>query len=578
MTRYHYTEKDFATKEAAQASLLRLLEPLKPLYSPGGARVELGVTSAHYENDSIPMEAFARPLWGLAPFWAGGGREPELEALYRRGLASGTDPEHPEYWHTCRDYDQKFCEMAAVSYGILLCPDKVWEPLSPREKDNLAQWLWEINRFECVASNWQWFCILTNLALKTVGRPYSRERLDFGLGLLEDYYDGGGWYGDGAGGEKDYYNPFVLVSYGLLYAMFMEKEAGEEERCARYRERARAFAQDYLYWFGGDGASIAYGRSLTYRFAQGAFWAVALLAGEGESMLPLPVMKGLITRHLAWWLNQPIYDNAGVLTIGYAYPNLQMSETYNAPGSPYWALKCFAFLALPDDHPFWSAQCAPLPALEGCKYLPHANMLVQHGGDHAVALVPGRLEMEPYAHTAEKYSKFAYSSRFGFSIARGNYELSQMAPDSSLCFKVGRYYYQRDVAQPGYAIGPSGIETRWSPLEGIQVSTTIQPTPTGHIRVHVVDSAFDCQAYDGGFAINADDRADCRRGEDGPRAEARCGGDFCAVESLEGDGRGLVLLPDPNTNLICPKTAIPMVAYAIHKGVQTLRTRVDYFA
>lgn len=464
--------------------------------------------------------------------------------------------------------------MAAVSYALLLCPDKVWEPLPEEARDHLADWLWEINRHECVASNWQWFCILTNLALKSVGRPYSQERLDSGLGLIEEFYHGGGWYHDGAAGEMDYYNPFVMVSYSLLYAMLLDRE--EPERCARFRRRAREFARDYLYWFGEDGASIAYGRSLTYRFAQGAFWSMALLAGE--EVLPLPVLKGLIVRHLCWWLNQPIYDNAGVLTIGYAYPNLQMSETYNAPGSPYWALKTFAFLALPDGHPFWAADCAPLPPLEPCRYLPHASMIVQHGNGGAVALVPGRLELEPYAHTAEKYSKFAYSSRFGFSIARASYELGQMAPDSSLCFQVGRYCYQRDTAQPGYSIGPDGIETRWSPLDGIQVTTRIQPTPTGHLRTHVIQSDFDCAAWDCGFAVNADERLSPVRQADGPRAQARCGADFCAVESLEGDGRGEVLLPDTNTSLIFPKTAIPLAAYAIRKGTQTIRTKVDYFS
>ena len=574
MNRYHYTQADFSTKAAAQASLLRLLEPLKPFFSEGGARVDLGVTSTHYENDSIPMEAFARPLWGLAPFWAGGGRERSFEDLYRRGFAHGPDPDHGEYWHTGRNYDQKFCEMAAVSYALLLCPDKVWEPLSERERDNLVEWLWEINRFECVASNWQWFCILTNLALKALGRPYSRERLDYGIGRIEEYYDAGGWYHDGNGGEKDYYNPFVMVSYGLLYAMLMEGE--EPDRCARYRQRAREFAQDYVHWFGGDGASIAYGRSLTYRFAQGAFWAIALLAGE--EVLPLPVVKGLLCRHLAWWLNQPICDNAGVLTIGYAYPNLQMSETYNAPGSPYWALKCFAFLALPDEHPFWAAECAPLPALERCRFLPHANMLVQHDGNDAVALVPGRLELEPYAHTAEKYSKFAYSSRFGFSIARSNYELAQMAPDSSLCFKVGRYYYQRDVAQPGCTIGPDGIETVWSPLDGIRVTTRIEPTAAGHTRTHTIESEFDCEAYDGGFAVNSDDRLNPSHREEAAFAGARCGEDYCTVTALEGGGVGRILIPDPNTNLIFPKTVIPMAVYAIHKGTQTIRTRVDYLS
>lgn len=574
MSYYHYTEKDFSSKAGAQAALLRLLEPLKPFYSQGGARVELGVTSAHYENDSIPMEAFARPLWGLVPFWAGGGSEPEFEELYRRGFENGPDPDHPEYWHTCRDYDQKFCEMAAVAYGILFAPDKIWAPLSERGKDNLVEWLWEINRHECCACNWQWFAILTNLALKSVGRPYSRERMDSGLQMMEDYYDGGGWYGDGAGGEKDYYNPFVMVSYGLLYAKFMDRE--EPERCARFRERARAFARDYVYWFAGDGASIAYGRSMTYRFAQGAFFAVAVLTGE--EVLPLPVMKGILARHLAWWLNQPIYDNAGVLTIGYAYPNLQMSESYNAPGSPYWALKCFAFLALPDDHPFWAAECAPMPELDACKFLPHANMVVQRDGNNVVALVPGRAELDDHSHTVEKYSKFAYSSRFGFSISRAPYTLPQMAPDSMLCFQVGRLYYVRDTVEPEYRVGPDGIETCWSPVDGVRVTTRIEPTPTGHIRTHVIESAYDCAAYDCGFAVNADDRLASAREADGPRAEARCGEDFCAVTSLEGAGRGEVLLPDPNTNLIFPKTAIPMAVYHIRRGTRTIRTRVDYFA
>lgn len=45
MKRYHYTEADFITKKAAQATLLRLLNPLKPFYSDGCAELELGATS-----------------------------------------------------------------------------------------------------------------------------------------------------------------------------------------------------------------------------------------------------------------------------------------------------------------------------------------------------------------------------------------------------------------------------------------------------------------------------------------------------------------------------------------------------
>lgn len=569
--RYHYTEADFATKQAAQASLLRLLEPLLPFYSQGGARVELGATSAHYENDSVPMEAFARPLWGLVPFWAGGGRHAVFEDLYRRGFAAGPDPESPEYWHTCRDYDQKFCEMAAVSYGLLFAPDKVWDPLSGKAKDDLVEWLWEINRHECCACNWQWFAILTNLALKVRGRPYSRERIATGIAMMEDYYDEGGWYNDGNGGEKDYYNPFVMVPYGLLYAMFMEDE--EPERCARFRERAKEFARDFLYWFADDGASIAYGRSMTYRFAQAAFFSVALLSSA--EVLPLPVVKGIVVRHLVWWLNQPIYDNAGVLTIGYAYPNLQMSESYNAPGSPYWALKTFAFLALPDDHPFWAAECAPLPPLEPCKYLPHAGMVVQRGRGGVTALLPGRRQTDDHGHTQEKYGKFAYSSKFGFSVSRSPLSLAECAPDSTLAFQVDGFVYMKNLTEPGFTVNGREIAMDWSPLPGIRVHTVLRPNETGHRRIHTIESGYDCTAYDCGFALDTGDPTPFARREEGNRARVDSGADYCAVTALT-PGEGRVLIPHPNTNLIAPKTSIPMAVYTIHKGVQTIETQVDY--
>lgn len=573
MRRYHYTAGDFSTKTAAQASLMRLLQPLSPFYSESGARLELGATSAQYENDSITMEAFARPLWGLVPYWAGGGRAPEWERLYLRGLASGSNPTHPDYWHACRDYDQKFCEMPAIAYGMLLAPERVWEPLSEAEKQNLTEWLWEINRHECCACNWQWFSILTNLALKARGQPFSQERIESGLAVLEDCYDAGGWYQDGSGGEKDYYNPFVMLSFGLLYAVFMEQE--KPERCQKFRQRARLFAKDYIYWFAEDGAAIAYGRSMTYRFAQATFFSISLLAGE--AVLPLPVVKGILVRHLVWWLNQPIYDNAGILTIGYAYPNLQMSESYNAPGSPYWSLTAFAFLALPDSHPFWTAEAAPMPPLERQKYLVHAGMLLQRGNNNAVALVPGRLNADSHSHTVEKYGKFAYSSRFAFSISRSPVTLGQSAPDSMLCFQVGGYFYVKDVVSPGYHVGEDGLTFDWSPLEGIHVHTLIRPTAAGHLRTHTIESDYDCTSYDCGFALSTDDRNCCHWEAEGCSAAVYSESDFCRVTSISGNGKGEILIPDPNTNLIAPKTSIPMAVYLIRRGVQTIQTQIAYF-
>lgn len=570
--RKKFTLEDFQTRESTQNVLFELLNPLKPFYSEGCARLYLGETSAHYENDTIPMEAFARPLWGLVPFWAGGGSDGEFDEIYRKGLSAGPDPSHPEYWGPCRDYDQKYCEMAAIAFGMLFARKKVWDCLSDTAKDRLIEWLWEINRHECCACNWQFFSIITNVAMYKVGRSYDEQRLQDGLNLIDAYYDEGGWYKDGNGGDKDYYNPFVMVTYGIVYAMFMEQE--DPDRCRRYRERALAFGKDYIYWFSEDGSSFAYGRSMTYRFAQAAYFSVCVLGGI--EVFPLPVLKGILARHLVYWLNLPIFDNAGVLTIGYAYPNLQMSESYNAPGSPYWALKAFLFLALPKEHPFWKAEIAPLPSLEKKKYLKHANMIIQRGKGHVVSLVPGRTQADGHSHTIEKYSKFAYSSKFGFSISRSFVTLEENAPDSMLAIEAHGYFFVKNIIDQDYAIDETGISYSWTAIDGIRIQTRIEPTDRGHIRTHEIVSDVDCTAYDCGFALSTDDRKPFSRQAEGSSCTVENSDGFCTVTSLAGNGKGKLLIPDPNTNLIAPKTTIPMAVYHIHQGRQMIQTIVEY--
>ena len=83
------------TKSDFTALMHRFLDPLLPLYSEGGARLHLGDTGVTYPGRTIEMEAFSRPLWALAPFWTGGGRADDFLRIYRKGLASGTDPVAP---------------------------------------------------------------------------------------------------------------------------------------------------------------------------------------------------------------------------------------------------------------------------------------------------------------------------------------------------------------------------------------------------------------------------------------------------------------------------------------------------
>ena len=150
------------------------------------------------------------------------------------------------------------------------------------------------------------------MALKKNGCRYDAENLQSGLDKIESYYLEDGWYRDGASGQKDYYISFAMHYYGLLYSVAMADE--DPERCARFRERAGIFARDFIYWFDEDGAALPYGRSLSYRFGEAAFWSAYVFAGLDE--IPVAVVKGILARHLNWWCGQKIFDRDGVLTIG----------------------------------------------------------------------------------------------------------------------------------------------------------------------------------------------------------------------------------------------------------------------
>lgn len=562
------------TKQDFRDWMYKVLDPLKPLYSEGGARLHLGDSGVTYPQVSIEMEAFSRPLWALVPFWMGGGRDEELEDIYRRGLEHGTNPESGEYWGGFSDYDQRFVEMAAIACGLIFAPERVWESLSDRGKANLAKWLYGINEYVIPDCNWQFFMILVNVALKKCGRRYAAEKLESGLQKIESYYLGDGWYRDGGSAQKDYYISFAMHYYGLLYSAAMKEE--DPERCKRFRERAEVFAQDFIYWFDENGAALPYGRSLAYRFGQAAFWSAYVFAGLDG--VPVDVVKGIIARHLNWWDQQKIYDRDGVLTIGYAYPNLIMAERYNAPGSPYWGMKTLLCLALPDDHPFWSVKAAPMPKVDSVKVLKKADMIMhRHGGD-VISYPAGVCEKYGHGHVPEKYSKFAYSTRFGFSVARSQIVLHENAPDSALAFVIDGddYVFTRKVSL-SYEVKEDRVISVWQPFPGIRVTSTVIPQEHGHVRVHEIESEYDCTAYDCGFSVEKFTEG-YEQKADGAGAVVRHKDMGCTVSGQGPEAKGMVIEADPNTNVLYPNGSIPAVSYRIQRGVPVrIETKVETF-
>jgi hypothetical protein len=564
------TDNPFKGKSDMTLALNRICEPLKPLYSPGKARLHLANFSAGYTDEIADMEGFSRVLWGLVPLLAGGGHS-ELWDICLDGIQNGTNPRHPEYWGKIHDYDQRMVEMAVFGYALALIPDKIWNPLGPAAKRNLSSWLFQINRHKIYDCNWLFFRVIVNVGLKKAGAPYDAEKLNEALTRIDTFYLSDGWYSDGIGAHSDYYVAFALHFYGLIYAALMRKE--DPARSAVFLERATKFASHFIDWFSDDGSALPYGRSLTYRFAQSAFWGAAAFAG----IRPFSpgVIKGIVMRNFRWWLKQPIFRSDGTLSVGYRYPNLITAESYNSPGSPYWAFKAFVPLALPDDDPFWLAGEESLPQRQEITVQTAPRFVICRDGKHVAAFNAGNSFTNGHTHTASKYEKFAYSNLFGFSVPRGEYGLSQGAFDSMLALSEGDDIYR--VKRTGVLVSLTDREISfvWHPWPDVSVKTHILPGLPWHVRIHIIETHRTLDAAEGGFALGMIGKVNEPLSDgvkNGVIAVAENGAS--GIKNLLGNGKTCLVYPSPDTNVINSHTVIPTIKYKLKPGKNVIACAV----
>jgi len=191
--------------------------------------------------------------------------------------------------------------------------------------------------------------------------------------------------------------------------------------------------------------------------------------------------------------------------------------------------------------------------------------------NNSVTLYPaGTLNVFPN-EMLHKYLKFAYSSRFGFSVPRSNWQFAAAAPDSTLSFEIEERIYTR-VKNMGFELLNDKVIIKWSPGLGIEVDTEIIPTKTGHIRKHIVNSPIECIAYDSGFAVDSMYGGNVITYAENGRAIVENTISYCSVRSDNGVAE--IIDVAPNTNLISPKTVIPVIKYVIKKGKNELFTEI----
>ncbi len=560
-------------KNDTELALKEMVAALSPLMQVEQSGLDIANTTTHYGAEIAKMEGFSRVLWGLFPLIHGGGNCEQWE-FFIQGIRCGTDPNHPAYWGDISDYDQRCVEMAVYGLGLALLNKKLLSYFTSKEQENIYLWLNQSAEAEIPDNNWNYFPILVQVGFLKAGLPFNKDAVEKRFSSMEAYYIGNGWYSDGPDRPRDYYISMGFHYYGLLYAKMMEKE--DPQRSQELRQRATLFAQDFIWMFARDGSAVPFGRSLSYRFAEAAFWSAA--AFSDLNVLDKGTIKGLILRHLRWWMKRPIFDRDGILSIGYAYPNLIMAEDYNAPGSPYWAFKLFLILALPDSDAFWQEAEKPLPTMNGGHVIHEAAQILTHNDDsrHVWMTTSGQRELNNFVNTDAKYTKFAYSNRFGFTLDRGRYGLSHAGCDSALLLSECDGYYRSRRVCDAILTHDDFIYSRWQAWPDVSVETWLIPVNHWQVRVHHIINERHLEAIDGGFALKYRPLPKVKTEDD--RVQITTDDDFCILRSFSRGSAADTVITPPNSHILfADRAIIPVLRTSLERGEHWLMSAIGAF-
>lgn len=446
--------------ETAADALLTAVEPYatqdRALYHLPGDRTSWS------GRLSDGLEGYARTLL-LAAFR----RDEDALERYADGLAAGVSGA----WPRIEDRGQPLVEAASIALALRLTRDLLWDRLDDRVRQRAADWLGDALTAEPWPCNWELFPVTVGGFLAEIGhRPEaSRAAIDRGLERIEQWYVGDGWYTDGDGRKFDYYNGWAMHLYPVLHA-WLERD---ERLLELYGDRLSRHLRDYARLFGGDGAPMHQGRSLTYRFATTApLWLGAL---TGRTPLSPGETRRLASGALRYFLDRGAVDDRGLLSLGWHGPDESVLQGYSGPASPYWASKGFLGLLLPADHEVWTAREQPGPAerTDAATPVGPPNWLLQSTRSDGVVRL--------HNHGSEDVRYDPYYTRLAYST------VTAPSPSYDNSVLVGDDPSRTDIEPLG--TGEGWAASRHTAGSGARVTSVVLARGAAEVRAHLVSGA-----------------------------------------------------------------------------------------
>lgn len=343
-----------------------MLDVARAHATPGAGRIVFPGAEGGYGNAVDGLEGFARTFL-LAGFRIAGAEGRGVDGLidfYARGIATGVDPEADDRWVRMEEHAQAKVEAASLALVLDLTRPWIWDRLDATTQQRVVDYLAPVVGDDTYPqTNWVWFRLVVQTFLRSVGGPWSQADIDADLARHDSFVREGGWLSDGDERSYDHYVGWALHVYPILWSRMAGADELAGDRTAGDVARLDEFLDDALALVGADGSPLMQGRSLIYRFAAAApFWAGVIAGVPSHDLGRLRHAADAVVGHFA---ENGAPDARGILTMGWHHEWRPLAQSYSGPGSPYWAVKGFLGLLLPEDHPVWTADSLPLPVEQG---------------------------------------------------------------------------------------------------------------------------------------------------------------------------------------------------------------------
>jgi hypothetical protein len=528
--------------------------------------------------DSVDaIESFAR----IASAWGAWLRNPanpafikfqdhemNLESLIWQALLDGTNSSNPyTYWGNIEHLDQRIVESADIAVTVWLSRERVFNKMTRAEQEQIIAWLAQVDGKGTYTDNWILFTAMVQAVRHHLGFPSPEDDLDNRLMQIGEFYRGDGWYVDGPSDEFELYNAWMFGWHYLLWA-YIDGDRRPDHR-QQVLERGRSFINGFLHFFGANGSYPAWGRSIVYRFAALAPFAI------GHFLKIAPNDAGLLRRISSGCIRY-FYDHGFLdpddhfVRQGYHGDFPPAGEAYISPGSPYWCCHGLFALTLDRDDPFWTANESPLPVERNDfeLVLPAPGFVVSgRKATGQVLLLNSRSGQEldaPRHNYTSKYGKLAYSSHMPFNVIP---VLGSYAPDAMISLTSdGRTFGHRGHTRAG-GVAPGFM---WSKFDQI-LDGELQPLWVAvllwgdvQIRFSVIRPTFPVRAFEAPGALGCEKPIDIVRQSDQQAGweYAEANGPAVAIQRLHGyecQQASAPFLDQSNINLAYPYSEQPVI-------------------